>query len=55
MSNYHVQILLVVGQVEEAKGVMQGIRETAEWNIPLFLSVAAATDALIAMHKGDFA
>jgi hypothetical protein len=54
MSNYQAQILLELGQVDEAQKVMQGIRETAERNIPLFLSGASAADASIAMGKGDF-
>lgn len=53
MSNYQAQLLLALGQVDEASAVMQGIRETAERNIPLFLSGAAGADALVAMHQGD--
>lgn len=53
MSNYQAQLLLALGEVNAAFAVMQGIRETAERNIPLFLTGTAATDALIAMHRAD--
>jgi tetratricopeptide (TPR) repeat protein len=53
MSNYQAQLLLALGRTDAAQDVMQGIRQTAERNIPLFLSGASAAEAMIAMTKGN--
>lgn len=53
MSNYQTQLLLPLGEIEQARKVMQGIRELAKHKIPLFFSGATAADAMIAIENGD--